>query len=103
MIQNDDIRPWIKSYDKGLAPDIEIPDKTCVDLLEESMKENPDRPVIYYMDKIFRFRDLDDLSARFASYLYKKGIGPGKVVDCPFRCVSRRGDRNRHIPPVVSP
>ncbi|OGR15151.1 MAG: hypothetical protein A2277_17260 [Desulfobacterales bacterium RIFOXYA12_FULL_46_15] len=80
MIQNDDIRPWIKSYDKGLAPDIEIPDKTCVDLLEESMKENPDRPVIYYMDKIFRFRDLDDLSARFASYLYKKGIGPGKVV-----------------------
>ena len=71
MAKNNDARPWVNSYDKGLDADFAIPDVTYVDLFEKSMKENPDRPVLHYMGRTLTFRDLDDLSARFASYLQK--------------------------------
>ncbi len=80
MAKNTDPRPWVNSYDKGLDADLAIPNVTYVNLLEKSMKENPARPVLHYMGRTLTFRDLDDLSARFASYLQKNEIGQGRVV-----------------------
>jgi len=80
MAKNNDPRPWVNSYDKGLDADLAIPNVTYVDLLEKSMKEKPARPVLHYMGRTLTFMDLDDLSARFASYLQKNEIGQGRVV-----------------------
>jgi len=80
MAKNIDSRPWINSYDKELDADLLISDVTYVDLLEKSMNENPDRPVLHYMGRTLTFRDLDDLSSKFASYLQKNEIGQGHVV-----------------------
>ena len=80
MAKNIDVRPWINSYDKGIDANLAIPDVTYVDLLEKSISENPDGPVLHYMGRTLTFRDLDDLSAGFASYLQKNEIGQGQVV-----------------------
>ncbi len=80
MAKNTEAGPWINSYDKGIDADLSIPVGTYVDLLEKSISENPNRPVLHYMGRTLTFRDLDDLSARFGSYLQKNEIGQGHVV-----------------------
>jgi len=80
MAEKNDARPWINSYDRGIDTDLSIPDESYVDLLEKSMSENPNRPVLHYLGRTLTFKDLDDLSARFGSYLQKNEIGQDHVV-----------------------
>ncbi|MFA5400515.1 MAG: AMP-binding protein [Dehalococcoidia bacterium] len=73
-------RPWTKEYNDWVVKDPVIPDKTYKDFLEESFKNNPDRPAMYFMGKTITFKELDDLSSRFANFLSRLGYGPGDVV-----------------------
>jgi acyl-CoA synthetase (AMP-forming)/AMP-acid ligase II len=73
-------RPWLKSYDEWVDPDLTAPDVTYVDLLEESFSGFPDRVAMYYMGTAIRFRELDEYSRRFAAFLAEIGCGPGDVV-----------------------
>ena len=75
-----DEKPWLKFYDPAVPPEIEIPDKTYVDLITEGMRAKPARAALCYMGRIISYQDLDQLSARFANYLHSKGCGPGAVV-----------------------
>lgn len=71
---------WINAYDAYVKPDIQIPDQTYVDLLKTGFSHKPERPALHYMGTTFTFQELDNLSARFASYLQNQGLGPGSVV-----------------------
>ena len=73
-------RPWIRQYNDWVDPNISIPDKTCLDYLEESFKRNPDRPAMHFMGRTMGFRELDDLSARFSRFLADLGYGRGDAV-----------------------
>jgi len=73
-------QPWLKSYDESVQQTLPIPDATYVDLLMEGFTLNPDRPALHYMGATLTFRELDDLSSRFASFLAEKGFGTGDVV-----------------------
>ncbi|MFA5065039.1 MAG: AMP-binding protein [Dehalococcoidia bacterium] len=73
-------RPWIKEYNEWVVKDPVIPDKTYKDFLEESFKRNADRPSMYFMGKTITFKELDDLSSRFANFLSQLGYGPGDIV-----------------------
>jgi acyl-CoA synthetase (AMP-forming)/AMP-acid ligase II len=75
-----DDKPWLRFYEQGLPPEIEIPDKTYADLLEEAMNANPDGPALHFMGVTISFRELEQLSARFGAFLLANGCGPGDVV-----------------------
>ena len=55
----DEERPWLKSYDEWVDPDLVVPDITYVELLEESFSDFADRAAIHYMGTTLTFRDLD--------------------------------------------
>ena len=73
-------KPWLQWYDEGVEPEIEIPDKTYLDFLEEGLSENPDRPAFHFLGSTSTFKDLDNFSSRFAAYLAKNGFGTDDVV-----------------------
>ncbi len=75
-----DDKPWLKFYEKGLPPELEIPDKTYADLLEEAMDVNPDGPAMHFLGVTISFRELEELSARFGAFLLANGCRPGDVV-----------------------
>ena len=75
-----DERPWLRSYDAGIAPDIDVPEGTYLDMLERGLTFKPDRAAFYFLGRKFTYRDLDTLSMRFASFLREKGCVPGDVV-----------------------
>lgn len=73
-------KPWLQWYDEGVEPEIEIPDKTYLDFLEEGLSENPERPAFHFLGSTSTFKDLDNFSIRFAAYLAKNGFGTDDVV-----------------------
>jgi len=73
-------QPWISSYDESVKQQLPIPDATFVDILKEGLVLNPERPALHYMGATLTFRELDDLSLKFASFLKEKGFGTGHVV-----------------------
>ncbi|RJP83312.1 MAG: AMP-dependent synthetase [Desulfobacteraceae bacterium] len=79
-MSEDDPKPWLAHYDDHVSPEIRIPEKTYVDLLEEGLTHSPERPALYYMGKMLTFAELDALSRNFASFLNRNGYGPGDVV-----------------------
>jgi long-chain acyl-CoA synthetase len=79
MVAYDD-KPWINHYDPWVTPEINIPDKTYADLLNDSFHLFPDRPALYFFGRMMTFRQLDRMSNRFADFLIQHGCGPGDVV-----------------------
>ena len=75
-----DSKPWLKSYDEGVSPDIDIPDTTFAELLGKSFSDFADRPAMHFMGATIKFGKLDELSRRFAAFLAEIGCGPGDVV-----------------------
>jgi acyl-CoA synthetase (AMP-forming)/AMP-acid ligase II len=73
-------KPWLKWYDEGVKPEIEIPEKTYLDFLEEGLSDNPDRPAFHFLGCTTTFRDLDNFSLRFAAYLAQNGFGTDDAV-----------------------
>lgn len=73
-------KPWVSSYDDGVEQQLSIPDATYVDLLKESFTLKPERAALHYMGANLTFRELDELSSKFAAFLNEKGLGTGDVV-----------------------
>lgn len=63
-------KPWLKSYPEGVPEDIPSPPFQSVrDMIEYPMVEHPDRPAFTNMGTTLTFRELDQLSLRFACFL----------------------------------
>jgi len=75
-----DDRPWLKAYDPGIPPDIDIPEKTYTDALIEGLMLAPERAAMNFMGTTLTFRQLDEMSCRFAAFLTNNGVQPGDVV-----------------------
>ncbi|MCE4611222.1 MAG: long-chain fatty acid--CoA ligase [Desulfurococcales archaeon] len=73
-------RPWLKNYDEGVPHDIEVPDKPLYWILEEAARGFPGRTSLIFLGKRVSYRELYELSRRFAGYLKSLGIGRGDVV-----------------------
>lgn len=54
--------------------------KTVVDMFRIQAKNTPDAECLVYTDKHFTYSEIDDITDRFAKYLYKNNIGKGSVV-----------------------
>ncbi len=63
-------KPWLKSYPDGVPEDIPTPPFQSVrDMVEHPMVEYPDRVAFFNMGTSITFRELDELSLKFACYL----------------------------------
>lgn len=73
-------KPWLQHYHKDVPPTVEVPEKTLVDLFDESAQKYANQPaVIFYGNKI-SFKQLQDEVNRFATALSKLGVMKGDKV-----------------------
>ncbi len=73
-------KPWLKSYDKHVPANLQYPDKPFWEAIEPAFKGFPNRVALYYMGTPFTFKQLDEMSNRFANLLKKIGLKKGDTV-----------------------
>lgn len=80
MLENYQQRPWLKFYDQHVPANLNYPDKPYWEMAKEAFEKYPNRVALYFMGKPFTFRQLDDMSNRFANLLKKVGLVKGDIV-----------------------
>ncbi len=75
-----DEKSWLKSYDRDVLPEIDIPEISVKDFLVQTCREFPDRPASYFMGAPMTYGELLERSGRFAKGLQESGFGKGDVV-----------------------
>ncbi|MGE5591381.1 MAG: long-chain-fatty-acid--CoA ligase [Bacillota bacterium] len=73
-------RPWIQHYPEGVPLDLTIPDKPLHALLDEAVRDYPDRTATIFKGKKVTYRQLDHMAGRFARALREMGVNPGDRV-----------------------
>jgi long-chain acyl-CoA synthetase len=73
-------KPWLKFYDKHVPANLQYPDKTFWEALEPAFKAFPNRVGLYYMGTPFTYKQIDEMSNRFANLLKKIGVKKGETV-----------------------
>jgi len=73
-------KPWLVHYDKTVPEKLEYPSMSYADALRKAFREVPSRTAVHYMGTAISYRELDELSNRFARFLIAKGCRPGDVV-----------------------
>jgi long-chain acyl-CoA synthetase len=74
-------KSWLHAYPEGTPAEID-PDGagSLVDVFEESCRRFADRPAFHNLGTTLTYRELDQLSARFATYLRSLGLARGERV-----------------------
>jgi long-chain acyl-CoA synthetase len=75
-----DDKPWLKSYDEGVASEVRIPDISLADRFDEVLELFPLRPAIHFFGMTFTYEILMSHANRFAWMLIETGCKPGDVV-----------------------
>ena len=73
-------KPWLKNYDKNVAPTLKYEDKTFAEQFREVVEKYPNKTALIYMGSKLTYRDLDELSNQLAQYFIKMGLKPDDVV-----------------------
>jgi long-chain acyl-CoA synthetase len=73
-------RPWLKTYPDWIPADITIPATTALDDFRASAANRPDKPAIFYFDRIISYGELDTLSNGLAAALSEWGIKKGDRI-----------------------
>jgi len=81
-------RPWLKWYPKGVPADIEVPEKSIIDMIDEAAEKWGDKISVIFYGKKLKHKEIRDMSLRFATALNDLGIRKGDVVaillpNCP--------------------
>ncbi|GBC69234.1 Long-chain-fatty-acid--CoA ligase [archaeon HR01] len=71
---------WKRFYGKGVRQEIQIPQKSLIDLFEESCAENRDKVGAVFLDESYTYSSLKSEVERFATALLNLGISKGDVV-----------------------
>ncbi|MDJ0907566.1 MAG: AMP-binding protein [Woeseiaceae bacterium] len=73
---------WLDAYPEGVPAEVPEPDyRSLRDMIERSFREYPDRPAYTNLGTTLTYRQLDELSMKFAAYLQKTlGLTRGERV-----------------------
>ncbi len=79
---------WIKSWPDGVPRKLDFPNKPLYEFLRDNAERDPQKVAINYYGREISFRELDDLSDRFAAALNDLGLKKGGRVslyleNCP--------------------
>ncbi len=72
--------PWLNHYESGVPAQIPQPKQLLHEMLSSNAAAFPQRPAIFFFDRQIRYRELDQLSTRFAHALRGLGIKQGDRV-----------------------
>ena len=73
-------RPWLKYYDPQVSPHLTYPRIPLYGLLDETATRHPTSPCTNFFGKRLTYREIKDLSDRFASSIRRMGIRKGDRV-----------------------
>jgi long-chain acyl-CoA synthetase len=77
-------RPWFKSYEAGVPRTIDFPTHPIYGFLDDSARRYPSQVALIQVgpnfDRRITYRELDDLSDRFAGGLVRRGLRAGDRV-----------------------
>ena len=72
--------PWIKSFPKGVRPDVPLDISSLQNVLEKAAARFGDKPALEFMDKPISYAELDALANHAAAGFQKLGVKPGVHV-----------------------
>ncbi|MCP3944122.1 MAG: long-chain fatty acid--CoA ligase [Desulfobacteraceae bacterium] len=75
-----DQKPWIKFYDKMVTQEIEKPELNYLEFLNRGLKHDPGKIAFHYLGSSYTFKEMDELSTKFALFLIQNGYKKGDVV-----------------------
>ena len=73
-------KPWFKFWPEGVPKFIDYPNVPLFKLLEDSAEKYPNQTAIIFYDRKISYRELNELSSRFANTLHGLGVKKGDVV-----------------------
>jgi long-chain acyl-CoA synthetase len=73
-------RPWLKHYEMGVPPVVSLPSQPLHRFLESAARRHPRNTALIFFGRKMTYRELDDLSNRFAIALQKLGVEKGDRV-----------------------
>src|SRR4030065_325273 len=73
-------KPWFKFWPEGVPRNLDYPDVPLGDLLKRTAEKYPDKIATVYFDKTLPYRQLNELSDRFAAALAALGVKKGDKV-----------------------
>ena len=73
-------KPWFKFWPEGVRKHIDFPEVPLHGLLEGTAEKFPEHTAIVYFNKTMTYRELNDLSDRFATALDDLGVKKGDKV-----------------------
>lgn len=73
-------KPWFKFWPESVPKHIDFPEIPLYELLRKSAREFPEKTAIVYFDKEMSYRELDNLSDKFAGALDGLGVKKGDKV-----------------------
>ncbi|MDH4246591.1 MAG: AMP-binding protein [Deltaproteobacteria bacterium] len=81
-------RPWAKHYPEGKDTQVEVPDISVPEMMEQIARKHGHRPALIFHGTTLRYKTLINLSNRFASALQSLGVTKGDKValyllNCP--------------------
>lgn len=75
-----DSKPWLKSYDQGVGPELDLPDETVLAGLDRVRERFGDRPAFHFFGVTQSFEEFFSAADRFATALAQRGLGKGDPV-----------------------
>ncbi|UJL45538.1 long-chain fatty acid--CoA ligase [Virgibacillus sp. NKC19-16] len=87
---------WLNHYPEHINKEMEIPDKSVPDMLQETIANYGDQSALYFYGKEITYKKLGELSSAFASVLQEEGVKKGDRValmlpNCPQYVISYYG------------
>ncbi|MDT7923106.1 MAG: long-chain fatty acid--CoA ligase, partial [Thermus sp.] len=73
-------KPWLAHYDPSVPHEVEVPSIPLWRFLEDSARRFPNNVALEFLGKTLTYKELWDLSLRFAQGLKELGIKPGDRV-----------------------
>ncbi len=73
-------RPWLRWYNQDVPSSLVYPDWTVPELLRRSARKFPGSPALLFYGARLSFRELDELTTRFAHALRELGVAAGDRV-----------------------
>jgi long-chain acyl-CoA synthetase len=73
-------KPWLKSYEKGVPETLKYEEICMPDVLDRTAKQFPDKTALIFQGFMLNFKELKDMTDRFATCLTAFGVKQGDAV-----------------------